>query len=256
MTGSGWEPRCYAGFVRFLEAIANGRSNASLIELDGVVASIAPAAPERSLFNSVAYEDPDALAAAIDEIKAAYSSAGVRAWAVWAPETDTRTGGLLASRGHRLDARPRSMLLELSAVPEQLDLELDYTRSAEWRVLCAINDAAYESVPEGSFEAGLGSKPDSAFRAYAARHEGWAASVLATLDHQGDCGVYMVATLPEARGHQLASLLMHRALLDGRKRGCEISTLQSSPRGRSVYERLGYRDLGAIEMWEHRVFAD
>jgi ribosomal protein S18 acetylase RimI-like enzyme len=255
-TASGWERRCYASFVRFIEAIPAGSGEGGLIELDGVVASISPQSPDRSLVNSVAYEDPAALAAAAEELESRYAEAGVRAWTVWVPEADASTPELLAGRGHRLDARPRSMKLDLSAVSERLDEDLDFTRSADWRVVCAINDASYESIPQGSFEAGFGSKPDPAFRAYCARHEGWDACVLSTIDHDGDCGVYTVATLPEARRNRLAGRLMHRALLDARERGCRTSTLQSSPGGVSVYARLGYEDLGALELWEHRVSAD
>jgi hypothetical protein len=45
---------------------------------------------------------------------------------------------------------------------------------------------------------------------------------------------------------------MRRALADGRERGCEVSTLQATKLGRPVYERLGYRAFGVIEMWERR----
>jgi hypothetical protein len=45
---------------------------------------------------------------------------------------------------------------------------------------------------------------------------------------------------------------MRRALADGRERGCEVTTLQATKLGRPVYERLGYRGFGTIEMWERR----
>ncbi len=69
-------------------------------------------------------------------------------------------------------------------------------------------------------------------RTYAARWRGFDAAVLATLDNDGDCGFYLVATLPEARGNGLCAGLMERALLDARERGCRTSTLQASPAGR------------------------
>ena len=50
----------------------------------------------------------------------------------------------------------------------------------------------------------------------------------------------------------LAAALMRRALADGRARGNEVSTLQATKLGRPVYERLGYRSFGTIEMWERR----
>jgi len=252
-TDSGWEPRCHSGFVRFLEAIAEGSKGASLIEREGVVASVAPGSPERSLFNSVVYESRLALRDSLAEIRETYDAAGVNAWTVWVPEADAQeTGPWLAERGHRLDGRPRAMLLDLGDVPDPEE-GLEFTRSLEWPVLCAVNDAAY-GYDEGSFEAGLGRRPDQSFRAYGARHNGWVAGVLASLLHDGACEITAVATLPEARGNGIAGRLLHRALADAREKGCEISTLQASEMGKSVYERLGYRDRGELQMWEHRVF--
>jgi hypothetical protein len=45
---------------------------------------------------------------------------------------------------------------------------------------------------------------------------------------------------------------MHLALAEGRDRGCDISTLQATTLGYPVYARLGYRDVGALQMWERR----
>jgi hypothetical protein len=45
---------------------------------------------------------------------------------------------------------------------------------------------------------------------------------------------------------------MRRALLDARHRDCKSSSLQSSKSGFRVYERLGYRDVSAIDTWGHK----
>jgi hypothetical protein len=45
---------------------------------------------------------------------------------------------------------------------------------------------------------------------------------------------------------------MRQGLWDAREAGCETSTLQATAAGRPVYERLGYQDLGALQMWEFR----
>jgi len=45
---------------------------------------------------------------------------------------------------------------------------------------------------------------------------------------------------------------MTRALLDARERGCTTTSLQATKMGQPVYDRLGYRDLGPIQMWERR----
>jgi hypothetical protein len=45
---------------------------------------------------------------------------------------------------------------------------------------------------------------------------------------------------------------MLHALCDARERGCTTTSLQATARGKPVYERLGYRDIGAVHMWERR----
>lgn len=249
-TASGWDLAGYRSFVRFLEAVAAGPADARLLSEPGVAASISPGVPDRSIFNSVAYEHPAALADALPTLRDAYEAAGVRAWTVWVPDQDRVSAGRLAALGHLLDSTPRSMLLDLEELSGR-DEELDFARGVAWPEVCAVNDAAY-GLEAGTFERGLGSKPDRKMRGYGARHDGWLASVLGTVLHEGDCGVYVVATLPEARRRRLAGRLLHRALLDAREHGCTTSTLQSSAMGASVYRRLGYRDLGGLEMWEHR----
>jgi predicted GNAT family acetyltransferase len=64
--------------------------------------------------------------------------------------------------------------------------------------------------------------------------------------------VTAVATLPEHRGRGLASAIVERLLADARDRGMRTGTLQASKAGAPVYERLGFADLGFIEMWELR----
>jgi GNAT superfamily N-acetyltransferase len=71
-------------------------------------------------------------------------------------------------------------------------------------------------------------------------------------DHGDDCEVAWVATLPEARGRGVSKQLMARALADARERGQLTTTLVATKLGRPVYERVGYRDFGAIQMWERR----
>ena len=71
-------------------------------------------------------------------------------------------------------------------------------------------------------------------------------------DHGGDAEVNFVATVPEARGRGLAGALMTRALADARERGRLTTTLVATKLGRPVYERMGYRPLGTVQMWERR----
>src|SRR5918992_4887532 len=75
----------------------------------------------------------------------------------------------------------------------------------------------------------------------------------ACADDQGDnCDITLVATVPEARGRGMAGALIRRLLEDARERGCKTTTLVATKLGYPVYVRLGYRDLGNVEMWERR----
>ena len=78
------------------------------------------------------------------------------------------------------------------------------------------------------------------------------AACLVVVDHEANADVQMVAVVPEARGGGLAGKLLAHALADAAERGIETSTLVATKLGRPVYERLGYRDFGVLQMWERR----
>src|SRR3954451_13197776 len=66
-----------------------------LLAFDGVIATISPGAPARSVMNSVLYETPEALERVLDELAREYEDAGILAWTVWVPEDDRRSAELL-----------------------------------------------------------------------------------------------------------------------------------------------------------------
>jgi GNAT superfamily N-acetyltransferase len=219
------------------------------VEFDGVTAAVVPACPERSVVNCVIYSDADALGEHLDQLDAEYERAGVSAWTVWVPEHDARAASLLEQAGHKLDARPAAMVRDLHdfELPPPLDLELIEPDMEE---AARINDAAY-GFP-GDFERAFHKLPAEPAHLYLALSDGVPACTLLTYEEDGECGIYLVATLPEARGRGLATAVMIHALLQARQRGCTTTSLQATQRGRPVYQRLGYRDIGAVHMWERR----
>jgi GNAT superfamily N-acetyltransferase len=162
----------------------------------------------------------------------------------------SRARSALEDAGHALDASPRAMIASLGDVepPREGDPEPDAAPTVE--DLARIQDLAYGTGD--SFQRLLGEGPADPRFVYLAGLDGEAVASVASQDHDRDCSIWWVATVPEVRGRGLAPALMRRALADGRARGCEVSTLQATKMGAPVYERLGYRDLGAIEMWERR----
>jgi hypothetical protein len=137
----------YASFAPCFRTIGEGDESVRIEERDGLLASIVPAVPERSVFNSVIYERPEALEGALDELAGAYEEAGVRAWTVWVPESDRGSAALLEAAGHRLDARPRAMELELDELPDAEPGDLDWSDRGSLEGLVRVNDAAYGYEP-------------------------------------------------------------------------------------------------------------
>lgn len=234
----------------FFRLVGRSSEGADVIELDGVLGSVCPKVPGRSLPNSVTYESQEALIAAIPQLADRYDAAGIEAWTVWVPEEDTRVAEALEQAGHHLDATPAAMTMDLAELSEPP--EIDYRQGDDLlATVASINDRAYsfEGTPWADFTA---QQPPGVTRNYVAHLDGEPASTLVILDEGGDAGVYSVATLPHARGNGLAGALMRRALWDARERGCETSSLQATKKGEPLYERLGYRSHGALQMWERR----
>ncbi|WP_432880319.1 GNAT family N-acetyltransferase [Kribbella sp. CA-245084] len=63
----------------------------------------------------------------------------------------------------------------------------------------------------------------------------------------GVAGLYFVMTVPEVRRRGIGAAITYGALRDA---SAEYAVLGSSPAGRSVYERLGFREYCTIELYE------
>jgi GNAT superfamily N-acetyltransferase len=230
---------------------AQGAEDSFLVERAGLIAAVIPAASERSVFNSVIYRDPAVLAEARDQLADTYERAGVSAWTVWVPDEDEASARLLEGAGHLLDATPRAMAMTLDAVDEPDLSGIAWSGEAELETLTAINDAAY-GWPQGTFAGPLAGLPRERVHVYAARLDGEAVATMMTIDFDHDTEVAFVATLPASRGRGLATALMARSLWDARNRGQHTATLQATKLGYPVYRRLGFEDLGTLQMWERR----
>ena len=234
----------------YFSLVGRSSEGAHVLELDGVMASVVPQVPERSLPNSVVYESQDALVAALPELTRHYAEAGIEAWTVWTPADDAGAVAALEGAGHELDADPAAMALDLSQLGEPPDID-HRTGDDLAPVIAGINDRAYP-VEGAPFTRMTSAHPHAVTVNYVTDLDGEPAACLQILPLDGDASVWAVATLPDARGRGLCARLMRRALWDARERGCEISTLQATKLGEPVYERLGYESHGPIQMWEKR----
>lgn len=219
-------------------------------ELPGVMATVVPSAPGRSIFNSVVYEDTDLLLASMPELARIYEDAGVIAWTIWIPEHDTRAREAAEACGHGLDASPAAMEADTGELLLLDPGDLDWTGDADMADVYATNDAAYGMADTPFTNAGSPEAGDG--RLYAARLDGSVASVLSVLDVDGDACVSLVATVSGARGRGLSGRLLSRALADARERGMEGTSLQATAAGEPLYRTLGYRVPFRFGMWERR----
>ena len=242
--------RMLGSMREFFRLVGRSSEGAHVVDLDGVIGSVCPKVPERSLPNSVIYETQDALVAALPELARRYDDARIEAWTVWVPEDDVDAAAALADAGHELDADPAAMTLELAGLGEPPDIECR-TGDDLIPVVAEINDKSYpvEGTPFMRMMAG---HPPGVTWNYVADLDGEPGACLQILPVDADACVLLVATVPEARGRGLAGRLMQRALWDAREAGCDMSSLQATKLGEPVYARLGYESHGALQMWERR----
>ncbi len=242
--------RAIAGIRDEVEAFGSGAPESRLIQRDGLLASLTPAAPQRSLFNSVFLDDPSVLAGEHEALAEMYDGAGVRAWTVWVPDEDRASAELLAARGHVLDAAPRAMAMELGA-PVDVPPAPDGVEPGPLESLVAaeLNDRAY-GYGEDGFRAALFA--ETAIRWHGAYAGGEPVSCVGAIEIGDDCCITGVATPPEHRGRGIASWLMLGALAEARDGGALTASLQATKAGAPIYERIGFADFGFIEMWELR----
>jgi GNAT superfamily N-acetyltransferase len=157
---------------------------------------------------------------------------------------------MLAARGHVLDASPRVMAMELADLgPELPAPERVEPGPIDASTCASLNDLAYGFGSDG-FAAGIATETSIQWRGAFAGDE--PLGCLGTIAIADDCLITGVATPPEHHGRGIASWLVRGALADALEQGMATASLQASRAGASIYERLGFRDLGFLEMWELR----
>jgi hypothetical protein len=81
-------------------------------ENDGVGTLVTPDVPQRSVMNCVICQPGADLEPVYDEIEERFAAAD--AWTVWVPDSEPERAAFLEARGHRLDADPAMMALDLA----------------------------------------------------------------------------------------------------------------------------------------------
>jgi GNAT superfamily N-acetyltransferase len=223
-----------------------------VLTVGDLVGSVVPAARSRSLPNSaVAPYDARLEESALTTLSERYLGAGAEAWGVWIHDSNHASRTALAQTGYALDSRPAAMAIALSSLsPRPAPPGVHVEQTDDIALLAEPLSAGYD-FPSRFITVGLPGLLDHC-QAWVARVDGTPAAALLIVTHQEDAGVFMVATAPALRGRGAASYALTTALFDAKQRGYTTSTLQSSMMGRPVYAALGYRALGAYELWEQR----
>jgi ribosomal protein S18 acetylase RimI-like enzyme len=230
-----------ASFAAIAAASPGGRRLAQA----GVSAIATPAAPERPLFNAAFGLEPGALADCYDRLAGFYAEAGVACWTAFVDPGDRDSAAALAASGHVLDGEPRMMLgMSEDVAGADAGVELDPAPTPE--TIAALNDRVY-GYP-GSFARTLRSL--AGLDAAVALAGGEPVACALAHDAGGDCHITLVATLPAHRRQGIASGLVRRLVRRGGERGCTTTSLVATRSGAPVYARLGYRDVGPVQMWE------
>lgn len=96
---------------------------------------------------------------------------------------------------------------------------------------------------------GLGA---GSWRLYLARLDGVPVGTTSVYLGAGVAGVYFVMTVPEARGRGIGAAVTIAGLRPALERGYDVAVLTSSPMGHKVYERIGFREHCAIDLYTWR----
>jgi GNAT superfamily N-acetyltransferase len=243
--------RLWDGFAR-LQALLGGHAGpGSVLERDGLVASVVPGAPDSPTLNAAVAIEADRAPEYLEELQRRYAGARVRRWGVWLDGSASLAAQALAQAGMVVTTASPGMGATLDELPGTDDDRDTAPRSADLTTVGRVNDLAYGNY-DARLERTLAPLPNGILKGYRADLNGRPAAVALALHHGEDCGVSFVATIPKARRKGLASSVMRQALTVARDSGCTTTTLQATDVGERLYTNLGYRRLCVMQLWERR----
>jgi GNAT superfamily N-acetyltransferase len=217
-----------------------------------------------ALFNGVfrARLSPDAVDGTIADTLARVASRRVPMfWWVGPSTRPADLGPRLERCGFTHTGNSPAMVVSLRTLPEEPSRmaglavapvrDLDELR--RWARVAAMGTGFPEQFHDElvALEAGVGLEPRGHhYTRYVGYQDGEAAGTSALLLHAGVAGIFAVATIPRARGRGIGTALTLVPLLEARRRGYGVGTLQATPMGFPVYRRLGFREVcRPIEMY-------
>jgi hypothetical protein len=226
-------------------------------DVNWVVTNI-PFAPSNSAFHTNL--TPENAGAAIEKFKAKGREKNVPLG--WYICRDTRPKDfvkILEAHGFTSRGDAPGMAIDLQAmnesepVPEGLKIieVKDNKTLKEWcHVVCAGFGAPPHAEPTfvKLFQTELAYKQPMKF--YLGLFDGQPVSSSMSFLAEGVVGIYMVATLPEARKKGAAYAVTQRALREGRAQGYRVGILQASKMGEPVYKRMGFQEVCRVSDYQ------
>lgn len=243
--------RLWDGFAGLQTLLGGSAREGWVLRREGLVASVVPSAPDSPALNAAIALEPDAAPDLLPELEVTYGAAGVRRWAVWIDGSARHVTAELRAQGLVIASASPGMGGVIDALGIDETTVVDARPNAGLRTVGRVNDLAYGNV-DARLERTLTTLDEGILRGYRADLNGAPGAVALALHHGLDCGVSFVATVPQARRQGLATQVMRAALADARQHGLTTITLQATELGERLYQRLGLRRLGPMELWEHR----
>ncbi|MFD3993275.1 GNAT family N-acetyltransferase [Streptomyces sp. NPDC058583] len=198
----------------------------------------------------------------IDRLEQSLKDAGERLagmpWRCWVgPDSAPGTAARLADHGAvRLGAMPIMAVRTDEVVPAErpsgLEIETVEGRAAlkEWVQAYTPSFGVPPNLLDDVVHNELDRRDAGRVIRFVGRRAGRVVGTSLLYDAHGVAGVYVVTTAEEHRRQGIGTALTAAALEAGRERGLAVGTLQASPSGFPVYERMGFRTVAAYELFQ------
>ena len=241
-------------------ALAVGRASGDVLELPGL--SIASLGVTYQMFNAAFLNSPvrekEELEARLDAARRHFQSRAIR-WAFWLCEDwlDWRVRRGVAQTCQRFGLRLSSEMPGMAAArvfekPEVVSQPIEIRRvdsTAALNDFRAVGSLCFH-VPQAWFSEVFNQavlSPDHGFRCYVGYDKGAPVATSASVESNGVLGIYNVATAPSYRGKGFGEAMTRHAVCapPPALRGRPI-VLQSTTQGLRIYERLGFRSVTRI----------
>jgi ribosomal protein S18 acetylase RimI-like enzyme len=197
----------------------------------------------------------------ISDFMSYFKSRQVSSCSLWT-EPDVQVDGWrrrLEPHGFQHSSEPPGMAINLAELPESLPqpahFEIrevqDLANLEVWTRTFRLGYEMPETMAGDYYQIMASLGLDLPFRYYLGILDETPVSAVSLFLGAGVAGIYSMATIAQARGRGIGSLMTRYPLLQAAEMGYRAGVLQSSEMGFGVYRRLGFRKLCNVEHFYH-----